>query len=51
MVRKEGKLPGATVSHQYDLEYGMDTVEIQADAVKAGDRIVLVGACSQPAER
>ena len=42
MVRKEGKLPGATVSHQYDLEYGKDTVEIQADAVKPGDRIVLV---------
>ncbi len=42
MVRKEGKLPGATVSHQYDLEYGKDTVEIQTDAVKPGERIVLV---------
>ena len=42
MVRKEGKLPGPTVQHRYDLEYGTDTVEIQADAVKPGDSIVLV---------
>ncbi len=42
MVRKEGKLPGKTISHEYDLEYGTDTVQIQADAVNKGDRIVLV---------
>ena len=28
MVRKEGKLPGKTISHEYDLEYGTDTVQI-----------------------
>ncbi len=42
MVRKEGKLPGQTVAHEYDLEYGTDTVEIQADAVKPGERVVIV---------
>jgi len=42
MVRKSGKLPGATVSHEYALEYGSDTLEIQDDAVKHGDRIVVL---------
>ena len=42
MVRKEGKLPGETISHVYDLEYGTDILQIQADAVKPGDRIVLL---------
>jgi len=36
MVRKQGKLPGDTVSHEYDLEYGTDLLQIQADAVKPG---------------
>ena len=35
MVRKKGKLPGATIPYSYDLEYGTDTVEVQADAVCA----------------
>lgn len=42
MVRKRGKLPGAKVSYNYDLEYGSDTIEIQADAVKPGQRVVMV---------
>ena len=42
MVRKQGKLPGATVGYSYDLEYGSDMVEIQADAVAPGQRVVLL---------
>jgi len=42
MVRKKGKLPGSIIPHTYDLEYGTDTIEIQADAVKPGQRIVVV---------
>ena len=42
MVRKKGKLPGATVGHRYDLEYGIDEVEVQADAVVPGQRVVLL---------
>jgi adenine phosphoribosyltransferase len=42
MVRKKGKLPGRTVSHTYDLEYGSDTIEIQEDAIAPGQRIVIV---------
>ncbi|MCZ6637451.1 MAG: adenine phosphoribosyltransferase [Alphaproteobacteria bacterium] len=42
MVRKRGKLPGATVSHEYALEYGTDVVEIQEGAVGDGDRVVVL---------
>lgn len=42
MARKQGKLPGPTLSHTYDLEYGTDTIEIQADAVTAGTRVVII---------
>jgi adenine phosphoribosyltransferase len=42
MVRKRGKLPGPTVSYSYDLEYGSDTVEIQADAIAPGQRVVVL---------
>ncbi|MCZ6859919.1 MAG: adenine phosphoribosyltransferase [Alphaproteobacteria bacterium] len=42
MIRKQGKLPGSTVPYSYDLEYGTDTIEIQADAVENGQRVVLV---------
>ena len=42
MVRKPGKLPGATLSHSYELEYRADSVEIQADAVEPGQSVVVV---------
>ncbi len=42
MVRKKGKLPGATIPYTYDLEYGTDTVEVQADAVAPGQRVVVL---------
>ena len=42
MVRKRGKLPGRTVPHTYELEYGTDTIEIQDDALKPGQRVVVL---------
>jgi adenine phosphoribosyltransferase len=42
MVRKKGKLPGPTKRHSYALEYGSDTIEIQADAVHKGQRVVVL---------
>ena len=42
MIRKAGKLPGEVVSHEYDLEYGSDTIQIQADAVAPGQRVVVL---------
>lgn len=42
MVRKEGKLPGETVSYTYDLEYGTDTIQIQADALEKGQKVVVM---------
>ncbi|HNT97715.1 MAG TPA: adenine phosphoribosyltransferase [Elusimicrobiales bacterium] len=41
-VRKKGKLPYRTVSVTYDLEYGQDTLQIHEDAVKAGEKILIV---------
>ena len=42
MLRKRGKLPGATVGHDYALEYGTDRIEVQADAITRGQRVVVV---------
>jgi adenine phosphoribosyltransferase len=42
MLRKRGKLPGDTVGLEYALEYGTDHIEIQADAVAPGQRVVVV---------
>ncbi len=42
LVRKAGKLPRATVSVTYDLEYGTDTLEIHEDAFEAGHRVLIV---------
>lgn len=42
MMRKAGKLPGATRSHTYELEYGNDTIEMQWDAVAPGQRVVVL---------
>ena len=41
-VRKKGKLPFTTVQETYALEYGSATVELHTDAVKPGDRVLLV---------
>ena len=42
MLRKRGKLPGPTIGLDYALEYGTDRIEIQADAVVPGQRVVVV---------
>ena len=42
MLRKPGKLPGKVIAHDYALEYGTDRLEIQADAVTPGQRVVVV---------
>jgi adenine phosphoribosyltransferase len=41
-IRKKGKLPFSTVEESYELEYGNATVEMHTDAVKPGDRVVLI---------
>ncbi|SFB36047.1 adenine phosphoribosyltransferase [Acetitomaculum ruminis DSM 5522] len=41
-VRKKGKLPCETESQEYDLEYGTATIEIHKDALKPGDKVVIV---------
>jgi adenine phosphoribosyltransferase len=41
-VRKRGKLPSVTVSASYSLEYGTDSLEIHSDAVKTGQRVLIV---------
>ncbi len=42
LVRKPGKLPARVVKQEYALEYGTDTIEIHADAVRQGDRVVII---------
>lgn len=41
-VRKKGKLPCETVEMEYDLEYGTATIEIHKDAIKPGQRVVII---------
>ena len=41
-VRKPGKLPAATFSQTYELEYGTDSIEIHQDAIPAGSKVVIV---------
>jgi len=42
MLRKRGKLPGEVIALDYELEYGTDRIEIQADAIQPGQRVVVV---------
>ena len=42
LVRKKGKLPHETISETYELEYGMDTLEMHTDALSKGARILLI---------
>ncbi len=42
MIRKKGKLPGDIIGHDYELEYGTDTIEIQSDAIEKGQRVVIL---------
>ncbi len=41
-ARKPGKLPYKTVAETYELEYGTDSLEIHADAVQSGERVVII---------
>lgn len=41
-VRKKGKLPRETISVDYDLEYGSNTLEIHKDAIKEGQRVLII---------
>lgn len=42
LVRKKGKLPRETISESYDLEYGSATLEMHKDAIKPGQRVVII---------
>lgn len=41
-IRKPGKLPAETVKWSYELEYGLDTLEIHKDAIRRGQRVIIV---------
>ncbi len=41
-IRKKGKLPAETYQMEYDLEYGTNVVEIHTDALRAGERVLIV---------
>lgn len=42
LFRKKGKLPRETISQEYELEYGTASLEVHTDAIKPGDRVVIV---------
>lgn len=42
LVRKAGKLPREVISQEYDLEYGTATVEMHTDAIRPGQRVVMI---------
>ena len=41
-IRKPNKLPAETIKESYSLEYGTDTIEIHADAIKEGDKVIII---------
>ena len=41
-VRKKGKLPGETIAMEYDLEYGQATIEMHKDAIRPGQKVIIV---------
>lgn len=41
-IRKKGKLPAETIGYDYELEYGADRIEIHADSITPGERVLLV---------
>lgn len=41
-IRKQGKLPGATIGEDYALEYGTDRVEVHTDAITSGENVLVV---------
>lgn len=41
-VRKPGKLPYETISEDYDLEYGSNTLEIHSDALRGGEKVIII---------
>jgi adenine phosphoribosyltransferase len=41
-IRKKGKLPSKVIREEYALEYGTDTIEIHSDAIKKGDRVLII---------
>ena len=41
-IRKKGKLPGATISEEYQLEYGEAVMEVHDDAIEAGEKVLVV---------
>lgn len=42
LARKINKLPGPTTKHDYDLEYGTDTLEMQSEAIQPNQRVVII---------
>ncbi|MBT3583429.1 MAG: adenine phosphoribosyltransferase [Halobacteriovoraceae bacterium] len=41
-IRKAGKLPGETIKEDYQLEYGVDTIEVHVDAIEKGQKVLIV---------
>jgi adenine phosphoribosyltransferase len=42
LIRKPGKLPAKTIDQEYKLEYGLDRIEVHDDAIKKGEKILIV---------